>query len=205
MSKEDDLLAGALTVFAREGYFRSSIATIATQSQVSTRTIYNRYAGKADLFHAVLQHSTRVVADRRIAVIRESTAGRSLRPAVVELAANLAVHPESCDHQALVRQVQAERAHIPQPTLDSWVTLGPLRVRVVLEDELRRLFSESDMPLEDPSAAADTLLLLINGGPIASGFFREHPYTSGYLIERARNAAHIFLAAYGECSTPTAG
>ncbi len=201
MSKEDDLLAGALTVFAREGYSRSSVATIAAQARVSTRTVYNRYSGKATLFHAVIQHSTRVVADHHLALVREATVGRPLHEAVLELADKFASHnPKFHEHHALVRQVQAEREHIPQATLDTWVSLGPLRVRAVLEDELRRLFSEANINLADPSAAADTLLLLIGGDPISRGFYREHPYTSDYLISLARNGARVFLAAYTKSS-----
>lgn len=201
MSKEDDLLAGALTVFAREGYSRSSITTIAAEAKVSTRTIYNQYSGKAALFHAVMLHSTRVVADHHLALVREATAGRPLHEAVMELADRFAgLDPRFQQHHALIRQVQAERDHIPQATLDAWVTLGPLRVRAVLEDELRRLFSEVDIRLGDPSAAADTLMLLIGGDPIRRGFYREHPYTGGYLVRLARNGARVFLAAYTESS-----
>lgn len=195
------MLAGALRVFAREGYSRSSIATIAAEAQVSTRTVYNRYSGKAALFHAVIQHSTRVVADHHLALVREATVGRPLHEAVLELADNFAGHdPRFHEHHALVRQVQAEREHIPQATLDTWVTLGPLRVRAVLEDELRRLFSEADISLGDPSAAADILLLLIGGDPIGRGFYREHPYSTDYLVSLARNGARVFLAAYTKSS-----
>lgn len=205
MSKEDDLLAGALAVFARDGYSRSSIATIASRAQVSTRTVYNRYTGKAALFHAVIQYSTRLIADHHISLVRQSTTGHTLRSAVMELAANFAGHdPRFHDHHALVRQVQAEREHIPQATLDTWVTLGPLRVRAVLEDELRRLFADADIALGDPSAAADTLLLLIGGDPIARGFYREQPYASEYIVKRAQMGAGVFLAAYTGSRLPGA-
>lgn len=203
MAKADDLMAGALHVFARNGYTRSSIVMIAAQAKVSTRTIYNRYVGKAELFEAVIEHSTRHKADHNIRLVREATTDRNLRPALLELARRWARDdPRFDDHQALVRQVQAEREHIPQSAIDTWVTLGPLRVRAVLEDELRRLFACAGVPLSDPARAATHLMLLIGGEPISRGFYRPDPLDDEYLTALAQHGAEVFLAAYTSADPP---
>ena len=64
--KRRAILAGALTVFARDGYTRASIDAIAAQAIVSTRTIYNHFQCKAHLFQTVIQESvfTRRGVDR---------------------------------------------------------------------------------------------------------------------------------------------
>jgi AcrR family transcriptional regulator len=67
--KHRAILRGALTVFARDGYTRASMDAIAAEAGVSTRTIYNHFGDKADLFHAVIQDSVTQVADAQIAVV----------------------------------------------------------------------------------------------------------------------------------------
>ncbi|WP_278314971.1 TetR/AcrR family transcriptional regulator [Lolliginicoccus levis] len=197
MTKSRDLLDGALRTFARNGYARSSIVMIASEAGVSTRTIYNQYASKAELFEAVIEFSTRQMADHHIALVRASMVGRSLPDALLDFAERwVRADGRYADHHALVRQVQAEREHIPQSALDTWVTLGPLRVRAVLEDELRRLFAEAGAPLHDPATAATHLMLLIGGDPISRGFYRAQPLDETYLVTLARDGARTFLKAY---------
>lgn len=196
-NKTEVLLNGALRTFARNGYTRSSIMMIAGESGVSTRTIYNQYESKSGIFEAVIEYSTRQMADHHIQIIRQYLSGNELRASLIAFAERWAQRdPGFDDHQALVRQVQAEREHIPQLALDTWVSLGPLRVRAVLEDELRRLFSIARVPLPDPATAATHLMLLIEGEPISRGFYRAEPLSKGYVVSLARAGVEVFLAAY---------
>src|SRR5277367_5459605 len=48
------LMSAATRVFLREGYGQASIDKVATEAGVSTRTIYERYKNKADLFGGVI-------------------------------------------------------------------------------------------------------------------------------------------------------
>src|ERR671918_2156773 len=68
-AKRRAILDGALAVFARDGYTRASIDAISATAGVSTRTIYNHFKDKAQLFQTVVEESTTGVADFQIAVI----------------------------------------------------------------------------------------------------------------------------------------
>ncbi|WP_424532941.1 helix-turn-helix domain-containing protein [Sphaerisporangium viridialbum] len=48
--KRRAILAGALTVFARDGYTRATTEAISAQAGVSSRTLYNHFQDKARLF-----------------------------------------------------------------------------------------------------------------------------------------------------------
>ncbi|MEV6149621.1 helix-turn-helix domain-containing protein [Nonomuraea sp. NPDC052129] len=61
MSFRQAIMAGALTLFARDGYTRARRDAIAVEAGVSNRTIYNHFTDKAELFQAVMQESTQRV------------------------------------------------------------------------------------------------------------------------------------------------
>src|ERR1700716_94258 len=67
--KRRAILTGALTVFARDGYTRASIDAISAEAGVSTRTIYNHFQDKAQLFETVIQESADRAAEAQIATI----------------------------------------------------------------------------------------------------------------------------------------
>ena len=163
--KRSAILAGALAVFARDGYTRASIDAIATQASVSTRTIYNHFTDKAHLFESVIEESAAGVADARIAIM-----DRHLRK-VTDLEADLIAFGRElaspdvryADHVALVRQINADVGHIPPAALEAWQQAGPARVRRELAAHLRRLDESGMLRVEDADAAALHLLLLLHG------------------------------------------
>ncbi|MFI7129238.1 TetR/AcrR family transcriptional regulator [Nonomuraea sp. NPDC050153] len=170
MTREDKrraILAGALTVFARDGYTRASIDAIARTAEVSTRTIYNHFADKAELFQAVIQESANRAADAQIAVIdRHLRKVTELEADLVDFGRALAAPADAghAEHFALVRQINAEAGHIPQAAIDAWQETGPLRVRRELAGYLRRWTEQGLLSAEDPDRAAVHLLLLISAG-----------------------------------------
>ncbi|MFI7611045.1 TetR/AcrR family transcriptional regulator [Nonomuraea terrae] len=161
--KRQAILNGALTVFARDGYTRASIDAISAEAGVSTRTIYNHFADKTELFLTVIQESATRAADVQIAVI-----DRHLRK-VTDLEADLidfgrdwvTPRPDSAAHFSLVEQIKAEAGHIPQEAIDAWQETGPRRVRRELAGHLRQLADRGLLRIDDPDRAALHLLLLI--------------------------------------------
>lgn len=158
-------MAGALTLFARDGYMRAGLDAIAAESGVSNRTIYNHFADKAELFQTVVQESTRRTADTMIDLI-DRHLGK-----VVDLEQDLndfglawlgVLTSELAPHFALVRQVNAEAEHIPPATLGLWRETGPVRTRTALADRLRDLAARGDLEVDDPLRAAGHLMLLIS-------------------------------------------
>lgn len=154
--KRRAILSGARAVFARDGYSRASIDAISTEAAVSTRTIYNHFQDKAELFQAVIQDSATRVADAQVAII-----DRYLRK-VTDLEADLidfgrawtASSADDPDHFNLVRQIKAEAGHIPRDAIDAWQEIGPRRVLRELASHLQQLAVRGLLRIDDPDRAA---------------------------------------------------
>ncbi|MDQ3223886.1 MAG: TetR/AcrR family transcriptional regulator [Gemmatimonadota bacterium] len=163
--KRRAILAGALTVFARDGYTRASIDAISAEAGVSTRTIYNHFQDKAQLFHTVVQENATRVAEAQIAIIdRYLRKVTDLEDDLMEFGRALATPmTDYADHFALVRQINAEVGHIPQAAIDAWQEAGPLRVLGELARSMRRLAEQGLLRIEDPDRAAVHFMLLVQG------------------------------------------
>ncbi|MBM7520465.1 TetR/AcrR family transcriptional regulator [Nocardioides nitrophenolicus] len=192
-AKRQDLLAGGLTLFARDGYTRASVDAIAEQAGVSTRTLYNHFGDKAGLFQAVIAASSAEVADRHIAIIERHLGDVSeLEPALVALGLDWGRRSaeDLSEHWALVRQVSAERDHIPEAALRAWREAGPLAVRRALAARLAELAPRFGLDLPDPELAARHLLQLIAADDFPGG--------AGSPAHEAvvRTGARVFLRGY---------
>ncbi len=159
--KRAAIVAAARRSFGEEGFARSSIDRIAEGAGVSTRTIYNHFASKDDLFAAVLEESATEVADDFVARIQAEEGDEPLEPRLRELAALLVgqvnAHPE---HFAMVRQITAEARHFPPGTLEAWQEAGPLRVEREVADYLHGLAESGDLRASDPTLTARHFIAL---------------------------------------------
>jgi AcrR family transcriptional regulator len=196
MDKRQAVLAGGLTVFARDGYARASIDVIAAEAKVSSRTLYNHFQDKAGLFRAVIQDSAERVAAARLEII-----DRYLRR-ITDLEADLIAFgiawrtpiPDYADHSALVRQVTAEAGHLPAEAIDAWRTSGPMTVRRALADRFTTLADDGLLDFEDPLRAALHFCLLISDpDPSDPG----HRLTPEELRETVASGVHTFLHGCG--------
>jgi AcrR family transcriptional regulator len=154
--KRRAILDGALAVFAHDGYTRSSVDAIAAEAGVSTRTIYNHFEDKAQLFLVVIDESATRVADAQIAVmdsyLRKVT---DLEPDLIDFArAWVTSMPDDADHAALVRQINAELGHIPTAAITAWQEIGPLRVRRRLAHHLALLAERGLLRIDNADRAA---------------------------------------------------
>jgi AcrR family transcriptional regulator len=191
--KRRAILTGARTMFARNGFIRTSIEMIAAEAGVSTRTIYNHFYCKLQLFQTVITESTAEVADAQVALIDEHLGEvTDLEAALVELGQALATPITGhAEHFALVRQLDAEAGHLPDDTIDAWRQAGPVRVNGALANHLRRLADRGLLRIADPDRAATHLILLVSA---------ENPLDGG-VPTSGRNAAvaagvHAFLHGY---------
>lgn len=159
--KRDAITRAARRVFGRDGYTRSSIDAIAAEADVSTRTIYNHFDGKEQLFTSVLLESATRVADTFVAMVERLDADADVADYLTALAGVLAAqsteHPE---HFTMVRQISAEADHFPPETLDGWRRAGPLRVEGEVARRLGDLADQSRLAVRDPQQAARHLIAL---------------------------------------------
>jgi AcrR family transcriptional regulator len=196
MDKRQAVLAGGLTVFARDGYARASIDVIAAEAKVSTRTIYNHFQDKAGLFRAVIQDSAERVAAAQLQIV-----DRHLRR-ITDLEADLVEFgiawrtpmPDYAEHAALVRQVNAEAGHIPEEAVDAWQQTGLLAGRRALADRFNTLADEGLLDFEDPMRAALHFSLLISG---ANPSHPRSRVTPEEIRETVASGVHTFLHGCG--------
>ena len=161
--KRRAILAGAHTVFSRDGFTRASIDAIAAEAAVSTRTIYNHFSDKGELFFEVIKESSDHVAEAQIAVIE-----RHLYK-VTDLEADLTAlgrawlepDPEQATHFVLTQHIAADAAHIPDEIITAWQEAGPVRVRRALATHMRDLMDRGLLRDGDEARAAYQFLLLI--------------------------------------------
>lgn len=195
--KRRAVLAGALTVFARDGYARASIDAIAATAAVSTRTIYNHFGDKAHLFESVLEQSTTEVADVQVAIIdkylRKVT---DLEADLVEFGRELATPITGyAEHFALARQIQADIEHVPAAALEAWQAAGPRRVIGELAHRMQQLAERGLLRADDPETAASHFMLLVQGAvPFHHGVDADRPDEITAFVTAGVRA---FLYGYG--------
>lgn len=158
--KRRAILDGGLLVFARDGYARASIDAIATAADVSTRTLYNHFGTKTDLFRSVIEDSATAVANIHVRVIQDSlgqVAGPDdLEPALFACGMGLLKSVgEDAPHWSLVRHVHADGALLPAEIIDSWQRLGPRRVQHELASQFARLDRAGLLQVDEPDLTAE--------------------------------------------------
>lgn len=118
--------------------------------------------GRETLFRSVIERSATQVADAQGEIIaRHLDAVDHLEADLIAFCLVWATPtPEFSEYFALVRQINAEVAHIPTATLDSWQATGPLRVRRELAVRMRHLAERGLIHAPDPALAASHLILL---------------------------------------------
>ncbi|NGO67570.1 TetR/AcrR family transcriptional regulator [Streptomyces boncukensis] len=199
--KRAAILAGALAVFARDGYSRASIDAISAEGGVSTRTIYNHFADKARLFEAVIEQSAAAAAADQIALIeRHLDEVAELEPALTAFGRAWTVSMDAhAAHFSLVSQVDAEPGHVPEAALAAWQEAGPLRVRRELAARLRKVADRGLLSVPDPDRAALHLLLLVSADSADSGgleYATRGARTESEIAESVAAGVHTFLYGY---------
>jgi AcrR family transcriptional regulator len=201
--KRRAVLAGALVVFARDGYTRASIDAIARAAGVSTRTIYNQFADKADLFEAVIVDSARRTADAQVITVQRYL-GKivDIEDDLVEFGIVWATPArEQAPHFALVRQVIADADHIPQAVLRAWQEAGPLRVRREIADHLRQIADAGHLTIADADLAAVHLVQLVAGDATTRTYHGAIPLSPREVRRLAEAGARAFLHGYASTRT----
>ncbi|MFE2723133.1 TetR/AcrR family transcriptional regulator [Kitasatospora sp. NPDC059327] len=202
--KRQAITRAARTVFGRDGYSRASIDAIAAEAGVSTRTIYNHFTGKELLFRTVVQESAGQVRDAQLDVIdRELAKVTDLEADLVALSlAWVATLTTFADHFALVRQINAEAAHLPKDLLDAWQATGPRPAMAELANRFGRLADRGLLDAPDPARAAQHFVLLIGSEVTQRSYWGAHPLAPSETEEIITAGVHVFLRAYAARPTP---
>lgn len=198
MAKRDDLIRGALEVFARDGYANARVVEIAAEANVSTRTIYNLFQDKPGLFAAVVEHVGREFVGSRLKTIEDELSGGGPIAEVLTAFAHrwLTQSQDLAVYLQLASRIQADRAQVPQEILDRGMKIGPERVQRALATQLQRFMYAGSLRTADPHVAALHLLQLVEGVPEIRGYYAATGPSSDELREVAAQSIHAYLHGY---------
>ncbi|MGH8882974.1 MAG: TetR/AcrR family transcriptional regulator [Stackebrandtia sp.] len=193
----------ALRVFGRDGYVRASIDAIAAEAGVSTRTIYNHFTNKEDLFAYVLRTSATEVAEAFVATIEATVVGDDLMADLRALGeAFVAQRRDFPAHFGMVAQIKTEASHVDAAVVDDWQRAGPRRVQRELAARLRRLADGGGLRVADPARAAAHFSALVIADDNTRGFGSAAP-SARQVSDGVAAAVEVFVHGYrsGRSST----
>ncbi|TDD47893.1 TetR/AcrR family transcriptional regulator [Saccharopolyspora elongata] len=196
--KRRAIIDGAREVFGRDGYARASIDTIAKAAEVSTRTIYNHFADKGELFREVILESAAAVRDAQLADL-DRHLGKivDLRSDLIGLGRDFAAAmPEFEAHFFLVRQINADVGHIPAEVVEEWQAAGPRQVQADLARRLAELSDRGLLEIDDPQRAAVHFVLLVAGEVQSLTFWGARSIDEDEVEAIVAAGVEVFLRAY---------
>lgn len=181
------LLQVACEVFAAEGY-RVGVDRIAARAGVAKQTLYNHFAGKAELFEAVIG----VVVDELLVTLDENE--RSLRERLIGFGSRYREKLLSPTGLGFYRTLVAESVRFPELAA-SFHTNGPAKTLARLEEVLAGAMADGELQRADPRQAAVLLLSML------VGFERSEALFSGLAPavpkpEQATEIVDRFLRAF---------
>jgi len=200
--KRSDVTRAARAVFGRLGYAQASMDVIAAEAAVSTRTIYQHFKTKDELFATVLEDSAREVADHFAATVDRTMSGADLREDLIALgAAFVAQTTDQPEHFAMVRQIRADALQLPSEVIDRWHLAGPLRVQTEVADRLRALADLGQLRLDSSELAALHFIALVTAPTTIRPYAAAAPEPRE-TVAAVTASVTAFLTGYGTSPAP---
>lgn len=200
--KRSDVTRAARAVFGRLGYAQASMDVIAAEAAVSTRTIYQHFRTKEELFAAVLEDSAHEVADDFAATVDSAMTGVDVHEDLIALGAAFVAqttdHPE---HFAMVRQIRADALQLPSEVIDRWHQAGPLRVQTKVADRLRALADLGQLHLDSAELAALHFIALVTAPTTIRPYAAATPHPRE-TVAAVKAGVTAFLTGYGTSPAP---
>ncbi len=183
----------ALTLFASDGYERTSVDAIAAEAGVSKRTVYSHYGDKENLFLSVVRDTYEAMLTR-IAEIVDRTAWDGELPVVLtscvtEITRSIVRAPE---RSTLVRLLVTEAPHFPA-LID---LLQTREITPLIAAPLTRLAVAGRLAVADPVQAAEHLAALTFGQVSNRSLLGTVPLTEEETGRLLAGGVQAFLRAY---------
>jgi TetR/AcrR family transcriptional repressor of mexJK operon len=156
-SKAESILAGAKRAFLAAGFGAVSMDTIAREAGVSKATVYAHFAGKEELFGAVIERE----CERYFARFSEGELDpRDVRASLTVLGRRFLDLALSPDGIALYRIILGEVTRFPELGEVFW-SAGPERQRLQIEAYLKSAIATGTLALGDTRLAAEQFVSLV--------------------------------------------
>lgn len=194
-AKRAAIIRAALEVFAREGYARAGVDSIAAAAGVSKRTIYDYYGGKERLFLSAVRETAAAQA-AAFDELLERTLGdvTDLEAALTAFGRAFATEvARSAERATVMRLMIAEASHFPELTQP--VPEGR-PVQRALADRLAELGEQGLLEVPDPMEAAEFLGLLVTGRVNNRSWYGAVPLGDTEIERLVAGGVRVFLRAY---------
>ena len=192
--KQQQILRGAATIFARDGYEGASMSRIAACAGVSKGTLYNYFGGKAELFAAWVGDE----CQRNLAHIFdiEDPDGEPVA-ALTAIGRRMLEMMISPTGLTIYRMAIAEAAKFPE-LARAFYEAGPSKGTQYMASWLRRQTAAGHLDIADPVFAAEQFFALCQtrtGMLVRLGMLTD---PGAPLLERVVDGAvSMFLKSYG--------
>jgi AcrR family transcriptional regulator len=191
--KADAILGAAEHAFLAAGFGAVTMDAIAREAGVSKATVYAHFAGKEELFGAIVVH----LSERRFGGFSaEALDARDIAASLTTIAVRFLDLVLSHEAIALNRIIIGEVTRFPVLGQVFWEA-GPARTRVQIEAFLRRAVAVGSLDIPDPRLAAEQFIALARGEIHQRSLLRlEDSADPAALGAAATNAVATFLRAF---------
>lgn len=194
--KHQAIARAALTLFASDGYERTSVDAIAAEAGVSKRTVYSHYGDKETLFLSVVRDTYEAMLARIGEIVGRVAWERDLRAALIscmtEVTRSVIRSPE---RSTLVRLLMAEAPHFP----DLIELLHARQITPLVAAPLENLTAAGRLVGQDGTdgrQAAEHLMALTFGQVSNRSLMGTVPLSEDEAGQIVKSGVQAFLRAY---------
>ena len=193
-AKEAQILDGAALVFALDGYEGASMSRIAAEAGVSKGTLYNYFAGKAELFAAYVQRD----CEKRISLMFDAlTPDEAPEEALRRIGRRMLETMLSDAGLTMYRMAVAEAPKFPELSR-AFYEAGPARAMSRMTDWIRQTAGQGKLSVDDPAFAAQQLFGLMQTELCIKRRLGIIDHASDHEIGRVVDSAvGVFMKGYG--------
>lgn len=187
----------ALTLFASDGYERTTVDAIAAEAGVSKRTVYSHYGNKESLFLSVVGETYEAMLARIAEIVEQNAWDRDLRVALTSCVSDVTRSVvRAPERSTLVRLLVTEAPHFPA-LID---LLHTKQIASVLAAPLAQLSAAGRLSAANPQEAAEHLAALTFGQVNARSLMGTLPLSDDETDRLLSSGVRAFLRAYGPAS-----
>jgi TetR/AcrR family transcriptional regulator, mexJK operon transcriptional repressor len=197
--KREAIARAALTLFASDGYERTSVDAIAAEAGVSKRTVYSYYGDKENLFLSVVRDTYQGMLARIGEIVDRVPWDHDLDSALTMCATSITRSiVRSPERSTLTRLLITEAPHFP----DVIDLLHTHEVAPLLAAPLERLAGAGRLAITDPRQAAEHLVALTFGQVSTRSLMGTVPLSEDETTRLITGGVQVFLRAYRRADSP---
>jgi TetR/AcrR family transcriptional regulator, mexJK operon transcriptional repressor len=191
-AKREQILAGAMTIFMREGFAATSMEVIAKEAGVSKGTLYNHFDSKQALFSTIIERECAKILGQVFDLDKVTGA-----PEAVLMKVGMGFMMSILDPQAMsvYRSMIAESPKFPELG-QLFMQSGPEPGAQSLGRYLRRLANAGVLSIEDEVHAAHQFIALCDAGLVDRAHLQIDKPTPQQVQVRVASAVRVFLKAH---------